>query len=71
MKRYIYISLTLALLLSLSLSTAVIADSILIQQFIEKELVPLAQSNDDVDKVNERFSNIELRNIMEAAQQFV
>jgi len=69
MKRYIYISLTLALLLSLSLSTAVIADSILIQQFIEKELVPLAQSNDDVDKVNERFSNIELRNIMEAAQE--
>ena len=65
----IYIGLTLSLLLSLSFSTAVIADSTLIQQFIEKELIPLTKSNDDVDKVNECFSNLELKNIMEAAQE--
>lgn len=55
--------------MSLSFSTAVIADSTLIQQFIEKELIPLTKSNDDVDKVNECFSNLELKNIMEAAQE--
>ena len=29
---------------------------------MKKKLIPLTKSNDDVDKVNERFSNLELRN---------
>lgn len=59
----------LAAALVLPLAAPALASSLPVQQFVEQEVVPMAQSNDAGETINDRFSGEELLRIAQLAQE--
>lgn len=69
MKKKHAVGLLLAAALVLTLATTALACSLPVQQFVEQEIVPMAQSNDAEETINDRFSGEELLRIAQLAQE--
>lgn len=67
-KRKRFYGMVLAALLLLLAATAVAAAYLSAQQFVQQEVLPLAQEN-DADRYEEKFSNQELAEIVRLAQE--
>ncbi|MDO5297870.1 MAG: hypothetical protein Q4F18_00470 [Clostridia bacterium] len=69
MKKKYSVGLVLAIVLVLTLATTALAFFLSMQQVVEQEIVPMAQSNDVGEEINNYFSNEELYRITQLAQE--